>query len=169
MRLVTFSILTTLLSTFAVMAATDNKDAALALVKEAFDCRTGVNRNSTTTSADDISWRGDLKKFAIFFQRTVSDSASHSSTYEFRGGTYTSFYSLLNFKSEGSRLTVTCNKPACLAHSFIESGCDENGTCANISINSTRKEYVDSFYVDLCDSSAAKDAADGLTFVSGSN
>lgn len=146
----------------------DNKGLALQLAQQAFKCRTGVSTRATVKSADDIDWRGDSKRFSVFFQRTSSDSRD-AEAYIFRGGTYTSNLSLLSFKSDGRRLTVTCKKPACLAHVYADSGCDENGLCANIGSGSLKKEYLNSFYIELCDASAAKDAADGLTFVSGAN
>ncbi|WP_156917975.1 hypothetical protein [Bradyrhizobium sp. Cp5.3] len=128
-----------------------------------------MTTTATARSADEIEWRGDYKKFSVFFQRTSAETAADSAAYGFRGGTYISFLSLLSFTPAGKRLTVSCKQPACLAHAYVDSGCDENGICANISVNSQRKEYIDSFYIDLCDASAAKDAADGLAFISQSN
>lgn len=150
-------------------ASAGDKDSALQLVQQALKCKTGVTTRSTTRSADDIDWRGDFKKFSVFFQRTSSDVAPSSAVYEFRGGTYTSYLSLLTFTSAGKRLTVSCKKSACLTHDYSESGCDENGICGNVGTGSVRKEYVNSFFIELCDASAAKDAADGLRFIAQAN
>jgi hypothetical protein len=139
--------------------AIKNSQVALQLIQEAFKCKTSVSKNGNKRSFSELEYKGDTKKFLLSV--TISSILSTGELVQ-EFSWYTSFIALLSVDHDGKQFTVTCNKTACLAHSWTSGGCSDTGACGNISNKSIKKEYVDSLRTELCDADAAKDAVDGL-------
>lgn len=138
---------------------------ALQLVQEAFKCPGAVSGTGATRSLSELSYKGDLNKFMLAIDTTTDQETANTTGYDQLFGTYTSFYSLLLFNHEGAALLITCQKAACLSHTWVSTGCDSHGICSNVSANSLQREYISSLKVNLCSAEAAKDASDGLSLV----
>jgi hypothetical protein len=149
-------------------ASSADPTAALQLVQEAFKCPGAVSGTGATKSLSELAYKGDSNKFVLTIDTTTDQEAANTTEYDQLFGTYTSFYSLLAFDQEGAALRITCQKPACLSHTWVSTGCDSHGVCSNVSTNSLQREYINSLRVNLCSADAAKDASDALNLMKGS-
>lgn len=155
------------LATFIAASAAENNCASGAnsvgvaqqLVDASFKCPIPVTTSSGLQYWHKFTYSGTDQKFDVKINDLNSSNSDPS--YTESTGEYSTFLHLLYIDHHGRKIRLRCEKPACLFHRWVDTGCD-NGICANAGNSSLRSEYISGVEFEMCDETAAADAADGL-------